>query len=353
MVDKEFWDGKRVFLTGHSGFKGSWLSIWLSHLGASVYGYALLPPTSPSLFNVAKVDNLVKTKIGDIRDHELLYKSMVNFKPDILIHMAAQPLVRYSYNNPIETYETNVIGTAKVLQVARSCKNLKAIINITTDKCYENLGFDKSYKETDPMGGYDPYSSSKGCAELIASAYRSSFFDDLGIGIASVRAGNVIGGGDWAEDRLIPDILRSFQMTKPVKIRNPKATRPWQHVLEPLSGYLVLAQKLYYNNKEYSDGWNFGPKEQDVKPVGWILDNMLEYFPGSSWGLDKDSNLHEAGFLKLDISKAEYKLGWRPLWKLSDTLNKIVLWHNAWKNDEDMQAICLAEIEEYMKDMNK
>jgi len=352
MVDKEFWDGKRVFLTGHSGFKGSWLSIWLSHLGASVYGYALLPPTSPSLFNVAKVDNLVKTKIGDIRDYELLYKSMVNFKPDILIHMAAQPLVRYSYNNPIETYETNVIGTAKVLQVARSCKNLKAIINITTDKCYENLGFDKSYKETDPMGGYDPYSSSKGCAELVASAYRSSFFDDLGIGIASVRAGNVIGGGDWAEDRLIPDILRSFQMTKPVKIRNPKATRPWQHVLEPLSGYLVLAQKLYYNNKEYSDGWNFGPKEQDVKPVGWILDNMLEYFPGSSWGLDKDSNLHEAGFLKLDISKAEYKLGWRPLWKLSDTLNKIVLWHNAWKNDEDMQAICLAEIEEYMKDMN-
>ena len=300
-----------------------------------------------------KNSNLVKTKIGDIRDHELLYKSMVNFKPDILIHMAAQPLVRYSYNNPIETYETNVIGTAKVLQVARSCKNLKAIINITTDKCYENLGFDKSYKETDPMGGYDPYSSSKGCAELIASAYRSSFFDDLGIGIASVRAGNVIGGGDWAEDRLIPDILRSFQMTKPVKIRNPKATRPWQHVLEPLSGYLVLAQKLYYNNKEYSDGWNFGPKEQDVKPVGWILDNMLEYFPGSSWGLDKDSNLHEAGFLKLDISKAEYKLGWRPLWKLSDTLNKIVLWHNAWKNDEDMQAICLAEIEEYMKDMNK
>ena len=352
MVDKEFWDGKRVFLTGHSGFKGSWLSIWLSHLGASVYGYALLPPTSPSLFNVAKVDNLVKTKIGDIRDHELLYKSMVNFKPDILIHMAAQPLVRYSYNNPIETYETNVIGTAKVLQVARSCKNLKAIINITTDKCYENLGFDKSYKETDPMGGYDPYSSSKGCAELVASAYRSSFFDDLGIGIASVRAGNVIGGGDWAEDRLIPDILRSFQMSKPVKIRNPKATRPWQHVLEPLSGYLVLAQKLYYNNKEYSDGWNFGPKEQDVKPVGWILDNMLEYFPGSSWGLDKDSNLHEAGFLKLDISKAEYKLGWRPLWKLSDTLNKIVLWHNAWKNDEDMQAICLSEIEEYMKDMN-
>jgi len=351
MVDKEFWSGKRVFLTGHTGFKGSWLSIWLSYLGASVNGYALLPPTSPSLFNVAKVDNLVKTQIGDIRDQELLYKSMVNFKPDILIHMAAQPLVRYSYNNPIETYDVNVIGTAKVLQIARSCKNLKAIINITTDKCYENIGLDKSYKETDPMGGYDPYSSSKGCAELVASAYRNSFFDELGIGIASVRAGNVIGGGDWADDRLIPDILRSFQKNKPVIIRNPKSTRPWQHVLEPLSGYLVLAQKLY-NNKEYSDGWNFGPKESDVMPVDWILNKMKKEWPDSSWSLDKDSSPHEAGFLKLDISKAEYKLGWKPIWSLSDTLKKIILWHNAWKNNEDMQAICLAEIEEYMKEMN-
>ncbi|MDC3391610.1 CDP-glucose 4,6-dehydratase [Candidatus Thioglobus sp.] len=352
MINVEFWSGKRVFLTGHTGFKGSWLSMWLSQLGCTVLGYALTPNSSPSLFDVAKLNMLIDSKIGDIRDQGLLHESMVTFNPDILIHMAAQPLVRYSYNNPIETYEVNVIGTAKVLEVARSCKNLKAIINITTDKCYENVGFDKSYKETDPMGGYDPYSSSKGCAELVASAYRSSFFDDLGIGIASVRAGNVIGGGDWADDRLIPDILRSFQMTKPVLIRNPKATRPWQHVLEPLSGYLVLAQRLYYNNKKYSDGWNFGPKEQDVKPVSWILDKMLADFPGSSWGLDKDSNPHEAGFLKLDISKAEYKLGWRPLWKLSDTLNKIILWHNAWKNDEDMQAICLAEIEEYMKGMN-
>jgi len=352
MIDKEFWQGKRVFLTGHTGFKGSWLSIWLSHLGATVNGYALLPPTSPSLFNVAKVGSLINSQIGDIRDQELLYESMVSFKPDILIHMAAQPLVRYSYSKPIETYEVNVIGTATVLEVARSCSNLKAIINITTDKCYENEEYDKSYKETDSLGGYDPYSSSKGCAELVASAYRSSFFNDLGIGLASVRAGNVIGGGDWAEDRLIPDILRSFQKNKPVIIRNQNATRPWQHVLEPLSGYLILAQKLYNNTKDYSEGWNFGPKEQDVRSVDWILDKMILNWPGASWKLSQDSNPYEADFLKLDISKAKSKLNWRPIWQLSYALKKIILWHKAWKNQDDMQAICLLEIEEYMKDMN-
>ena len=350
MIDKEFWPGKRVFLTGHTGFKGSWLSIWLSHLGCNVLGYALSPDSKPSLFDVAKVSKVIDSKIGDIRDQELLYESMVGFNPDILIHMAAQPLVRYSYDNPVETYEINVIGTAKVLEVARSCNNLKAIINITTDKCYENVGFDKSYKETDPMGGYDPYSSSKGCAELVAASYRRSYLNDLGIGIASARAGNVIGGGDWASDRLIPDILRSFQNNEPVIIRNPKATRPWQNVLEPLSGYLILAQKIY-NNKDYSEGWNFGPREQDVESVDWILDKMIAEWPGSTWRLDQDSNPHEAGFLKLDISKAELKLGWKPLWELSLTLKKIILWHKAWKNKEDMHAVCIAEIKEYMKDM--
>jgi CDP-glucose 4,6-dehydratase len=350
MIDKEFWPGKRVFLTGHTGFKGSWLAIWLSHLGCNVLGYALSPDSKPSLFDVAKVSKVIDSKIGDIRDQELLYESMVGFNPDILIHMAAQPLVRYSYDNPVETYEINVIGTAKVLEVARSCNNLKAIINITTDKCYENVGFDKSYKETDPMGGYDPYSSSKGCAELVAASYRRSYLNDLGIGIASARAGNVIGGGDWASDRLIPDILRSFQNNEPVIIRNPKATRPWQNVLEPLSGYLILAQKIY-NNKDYSEGWNFGPREQDVESVDWILDKMIAEWPGSTWRLDQDSNPHEAGFLKLDISKAEFKLGWKPLWELSLTLKKIILWHKAWKNKEDMHAVCIAEIKEYMKDM--
>ena len=353
MIDQEFWKGKRVFLTGHTGFKGSWLSLWLCSLGAEVRGYALNPPTSPSLFNEAKIDTIIDSQIADIRDQDTLHESMTGFNPDILIHMAAQPLVRYSYDAPIETYEVNVIGTAKVLEVARSCPNLRAIVNITTDKCYENDGRAEGYKENDPMGGYDPYSSSKGCAELVASSYRRSFLQDQGIGIASVRAGNVIGGGDWADDRLIPDILRSFEKNKPVVIRNPKATRPWQHVLEPLSGYLILAQNLYKNQKKYAEGWNFGPNEKDVQPVDWILDKMISKWPNSSWELDNNSNPHEAGFLKLDISKAKSKLGWSPVWELSQTLEKIVSWHQAWLNKDDMQAVCLTEIEEYMREINK
>ncbi len=353
MIDQDFWQGKRVFLTGHTGFKGSWLSLWLTSLGATVKGYALSPPTIPSLFNEAKIDSIIDSQIGDIRNQDELYNSMTIFNPDILIHMAAQPLVRHSYNAPIETYEVNVIGTAKVLEVARSCINLKAIVNITTDKCYENDGRSQGYKENDPMGGYDPYSSSKGCAELVASAYKRSFLQDQVIGVASVRAGNVIGGGDWADDRLIPDILRSFEKNEPVVIRNPKATRPWQHVLEPLSGYLFLAQKLYEDQKEYAEGWNFGPNEQDVKPVDWILDKMISKWPNSSWELDQNSNPHEAGFLKLDIAKAKSKLDWHPVWKLSHTLEKIIGWHRAWLDKEDMQAACLAEIEEYTRDMNK
>ena len=352
-IDRGFWNGKRVFLTGHTGFKGSWLSLWLFSLGANVRGYSLNPLTQPSLFSEAKIDSIAESHIGDIRDQDTLQESMVSFKPDILIHMAAQPLVRYSYDEPIETYEVNVIGTAKVLEVARGCSNLKAIINITTDKCYENDGRTKGFKENDPMGGYDPYSSSKGCAELVTSSYRRSFLQDQGIGLASVRAGNVIGGGDWADDRLIPDILKSFENGSSVIVRNPLATRPWQHVLEPLSGYLVLAQKLYQNPKEYAEGWNFGPNEQDVKPVDWVLDKMISKWPNSSWKLDKNSSPHEAGFLKLDISKAKSKLGWSPLWGLSDALEKIVNWHQAWLNKEDMQTVCLEEIEEYTKDMNK
>jgi len=351
VIDQKFWQGKRVFLTGNTGFKGSWLSLWLSSLGVEVKGYALNPPTSPSLFNEAEVSSIIDSQIGDIRDQDTLYKSMTAFNPDILIHMAAQPLVRYSYGAPIETYEVNVIGTAKVLEVARSCQNLKAIVNITTDKCYENDARSEGYKENDPMGGYDPYSSSKGCAELVASAYSRSFLQEQDIGLASARAGNVIGGGDWADDRLIPDILRSFEKNEPVVIRNPKATRPWQHVLEPLSGYLVLAQKLYENQREYAEGWNFGPNEQDVKPVDWILDRMILKWPNSSWELDSSFSPHEAGFLKLDISKAKSKLGWQPVWELSQTLEKIISWHQAWLNKEDMQAACFAEIREYTNDM--
>jgi CDP-glucose 4,6-dehydratase len=351
MIDKDFWKGKRVFLTGHTGFKGSWLSLWLFSLGAEVRGYSLNPSTTPSLFNEAKIDSIIDSYIGDIRDQDTLHESMVSFRPDILIHMAAQPLVRRSYEAPIETYEVNVIGTAKVLEVARSCSNLRAIVNITTDKCYENDGRAQGYKENDPMGGYDPYSSSKGCAELVASSYRRSFLQDQGVGLASVRAGNVIGGGDWADDRLIPDILRSFENGDSVIIRNPKATRPWQHVLEPLSGYLVLAQKLYKNQEEFAEGWNFGPNEQDVKPVDWILNNMIGKWPNASWKLDENSSPHEADFLKLDISKAKSKLGWNPVWELSSTLERIVGWHKAWLNKENMQTVCLTEIEEYMKEI--
>jgi CDP-glucose 4,6-dehydratase len=352
MIDQEFWQGKRVFLTGHTGFKGSWLSLWLALLGAKVKGYALNPPTSPSLFDEAKVGKVIDSQIGDIRDQNALYKSMTEFNPDILIHMAAQPLVRYSYDAPIETYEVNVIGTAKVLEVARSCVDLKVIVNITTDKCYENDSRSQGYKEDDPMGGHDPYSSSKGCAELVTSAYRRSFFKERGIGIASVRAGNVIGGGDWADDRLIPDILRSFEKNESVVIRNPKATRPWQHVLEPLSGYLILAERLYKNQKEYAEGWNFGPNEQDAKPVDWILDEMTLKWPNSGWKLDKNSNPHEADFLKLDITKAELRLNWKPVWELSYTLEKIIEWHKAWLNKENMQSVCLKEIKAYMNDIN-
>jgi len=353
MIDHEFWKGKRVFLTGHTGFKGGWLSLWLFSLGAEVRGYALNPPTSPSLFNEAKIDSIVDSQIGDIRDQDALHESMTEFNPDILIHMAAQPLVRYSYDAPIETYEVNVIGTAKVLEVARSCLNLKAIVNITTDKCYENDDRSEGYKENDPMGGYDPYSSSKGCAELVASSYRRSFLQDQGVGLASVRAGNVIGGGDWADDRLIPDILRSFEKKEPVVVRNPKATRPWQHVLEPLSGYLILAQKLYNDQEKYAGGWNFGPNDNDAMPVDWILDEMIAKWPNSSWELDNSSNPHEAEFLKLNISKAKSKLGWRPVWELSQTLERIIGWHQAWLNKEDMQIVSFREIEEYMKEMNK
>ena len=352
MIDSEFWQGKRVYLTGHTGFKGSWLSLWLSSMGVIVKGYALNPPTSPSLFDEAKITNKIDSEIGDIRDLNKLTVSMVEFNPDILIHMAAQPLVRLSYKEPLETYETNVMGTVKVLEAARSCPNLKSIVSVTTDKCYENKEWVWGYREDDPMGGHDPYSSSKGCAELVSSAYRRSFMQEKNVGLATVRAGNVIGGGDWANDRLIPDILRAFEKNKPVVIRNPSSTRPWQHVLEPLSGYLVLAQALYEDPTSYAEGWNFGPHDEDAKPVDWILNHMVASWPGASWQLDQDAHPHEAGYLKLDVSKAKVKLNWQPAWHLEHTLAKIVHWHQAWLNQEDMQALCLQEINEYMRDMN-
>jgi len=353
IVDKQFWKNKRVYLTGHTGFKGSWLSLWLNSMGAEVKGYALEPATKPSLFEEAKVVEKIQSEIGDIRDLKQLQASMLEFNPGILIHMAAQPLVRLSYKEPIETYETNVMGTVKVLEAARNCHNLKSIVSVTTDKCYENKEWVWGYREDEAMGGHDPYSSSKGCAELVTSAYRRSFMQEKGIGLATARAGNVIGGGDWSDDRLIPDILNAFEKKQAVIIRNPKSTRPWQHVLEPLSGYLVLAQKLYEAPQEYAEGWNFGPKDEDAKPVDWILDRMVDKWQGdASWQLDGDAHPHEAGYLKLDISKAKSRLNWQPTWHLEQTLERIIQWHQSWLNKENMQPICLNEINEYMRDMN-
>ena len=350
-IDKNFWKGKKVFLTGHTGFKGSWLSLWLQDMGVLVKGYSLEVNTNPALFTHANVAAEMQSEIGDIRNLEQLTESMVSFSPDILIHMAAQPLVRLSYQEPVDTYTTNVIGTVNVLEAARKCSNLKAIVSVTTDKCYENKEWEWGYRENEPMGGHDPYSSSKGCAELVTSAYRRSFFSSEGTAsLASARAGNVIGGGDWAEDRLIPDILRAFEKSEPVVIRNPLSTRPWQHVLEPLSGYLVLAQELFLNGDNFAEGWNFGPKEEDCKPVSWILDKMVTYWGNNaSWNLDKNNNPHEAGFLKLDCSKASNRLKWNPKWNLQLTLKSIVDWHQLYSNGGDLKKQCLKEINTYSK----
>ena len=350
-VDASFWKGKKVFLTGHTGFKGSWLSLWLQNMGAIVKGYSLDVNSKPALFIEANVEAEMESEIGDIRNLEQLTKSMVSFSPDILIHMAAQPLVRLSYQEPVDTYTTNVIGTVNVLEAARKCASLKGIVSVTTDKCYENKEWEWGYRENEPMGGHDPYSSSKGCAELVTSAYRRSFFSSEDTAsLASARAGNVIGGGDWAEDRLIPDILRAFEKSEPVVIRNPLSTRPWQHVLEPLSGYLVLAQELFLNGDEFAEGWNFGPKDEDCKPVSWILDEMVSSWGNNaSWSLDKKNNPHEAGFLKLDCSKASNRLKWNPKWNLQLTLKSIVDWHQIYTNGGDIKKQCLKEINNYSK----
>jgi CDP-glucose 4,6-dehydratase len=350
VISKDFWKNKKVFITGHTGFKGGWLSLWLQSLGANVKGYSLVPPTQPSLFEVAGVAANMQSEIGDIRNLEQLVKSVVEFAPDIIFHMAAQPIVRLSYSDPVQTYTTNVTGTVHMLEAARQCKGLKAFISVTSDKCYENKEWEWGYRETEPMGGFDPYSSSKACAELVTSAYRNSFFSAQGsAAIASARAGNVIGGGDWAMDRLIPDILKAFDRSEPVVARNPSSIRPWQHVLEPLSGYLLLAQYVYDHGTAYAEAWNFGPSEEDAKPVNWILDEMIKSFgENASWKVDTEqNNPHEAHYLKLDCSKARYRLGWQPTWDLQQTISRIVNWHQAWKRGDDMHAYCLREIKEY------
>lgn len=348
-VNRTFWCGKCVLLTGHTGFKGSWLSLWLQSLGVQVHGLALEPPTTPNLFTVAQVaKHMASSNIGNICELATVQKVMHACQPDIVIHMAAQPLVRLSYADPVETYATNVMGTVHVLEAARQVASVKAIVVVTTDKCYENKEWAWGYREDEPMGGYDPYSNSKGCAELVTSAYRSSFLQDHGKAVASVRAGNVIGGGDWAADRLIPDILRAFDQGQPVIIRNPHATRPWQHVLEPLFGYLILAQQLYSKGHAFAEGWNFGPKDDDACPVQWIVEHMVKAWgQGASWLHDGGVHPHEANYLKLDISKAKARLGWRPRWSLGTALDYIIRWHRAWQTQQDMQEFCLSQIHQY------
>ena len=343
-----FWQGKRVLLTGHTGFKGSWLSLWLQSMGAVIRGISLAPPTTPALFNVAQVAQGMDHQVADIREFEVINGLVSSFKPEIVIHMAAQPLVRLSYKQPLETYATNVMGTLHVLEAARHAGGVRAIVNITTDKCYDNKEWAWGYREDEPMGGHDPYSSSKGCVELLSSAYRNSFFKNADIALATARAGNVIGGGDWALDRLVPDILRALEKQSPVLIRNPHATRPWQHVLEPLSGYLVLAERLYENGQKDAEGWNFGPRDEDAKPVNWIVERLCEAWgDAATWEIQFGDHPHEAHFLKLDISKARQRLQWAPRWSLQTALGQITQWHQAWLAGQDMRDICIQQIKKY------
>jgi CDP-glucose 4,6-dehydratase len=353
-VDPVFWKGKKVFLTGHTGFKGSWLSLWLASMGAKVTGFALAPNTRPSLFDVLAIESLIeKSHIADIRDLENLQKSMSEAKPDVVIHMAAQPLVRYSYANPVETYATNVMGTVHVLESTRDIDSMRATVVITTDKCYENKEWVWGYRENEPMGGYDPYSNSKGCAELVTSAYRQSFFSNSNSTnkVASARAGNVIGGGDWSEDRLIPDAIKAFEANKPLMIRNPLATRPWQHVLEPLSGYLILAQALYEHGSAFASGWNFGPQDEDNRPVKEVVDLLISSWGDAArWEKERSEQPHEANLLKLDCSKSRAQLGWIPKWNLEMATQKIVQWQKAYQAKENMQEICLRQIKCYLNE---
>lgn len=348
-VNSSFWQGKTVLLTGHTGFKGSWCSLWLQSMGAQVHGLSLEPPTQPNLFTQAHVaQGMASSTIGDIREYSTVLTTMQRVQPDVILHMAAQPLVRLSYSQPVETYATNVMGTVHVLEAARQVGSAKALVNITTDKCYENKEWAWGYRENEPMGGYDPYSNSKGCSELVTSAYRQSFFQNSGMALASARAGNVIGGGDWALDRLVPDILRAFEQDQAVVIRNPNSTRPWQHVLEPLSGYLMLAERLYTEGQAWAQAWNFGPHEDDAKPVQWIVERMVKLWGNQAqWRLDGGQHPHEAHYLKLDISKAKSELGWSPRWSLEQALARIVLWHQTWLANGDVRQTCLSQINEY------
>lgn len=350
---RSVWGGRRVFLTGHTGFKGSWMSLWLSALGAKVTGYSLTPPTTPSLFELANVADGMDSVIGDIRDLAAMEAAFQRARPEVVIHMAAQPLVRASYGDPLGTYSTNVMGTANLLDVVRRSTGVKAVVAITSDKCYENREQIWGYREHDPMGGHDPYSNSKGCSELVVSAFRDSYFKkaESSVALASVRAGNVIGGGDWAMDRLVPDAVRAFMDGRPLEIRNPGAVRPWQHVLEPLYGYLLLAGLLLGDNgADFAEGWNFGPGSDSNQPVSSIVDAAVaSWGDGAAWRQVGDpAGLHEAHFLHLDCTKSKVRLGWTPVYDYRRAVALTVEWFKAYQAGADMRAVTLRQIDAYM-----
>lgn len=354
-MNARFWKGKRVFVTGHTGFKGSWLALWLHYAGAEITGYALEPSTEPSLYALAGVGEAVTSIIGDVRDPEAISKAMLAAEPDIVLHLAAQSLVRRSYSEPVETYATNVMGTAHVLEAVRACASVRVALVVTSDKCYENREWVWGYREDEAMGGYDPYSSSKGCAELVTAAYRRSFFSgDSGAGrrvaVASARAGNVIGGGDWATDRLVPDMVRAFADGERPLIRNPDAIRPWQHVLEALSGYVLLVERLWEDPARYASGWNFGPGEEDARTVSWIADRLMGCWgDNAAWQVEWTPQPHEAHYLRLDCSKARTLLQWRPRLDLETALEWIVDWHKAHLDGRDMRAYTVQQIARYQE----
>jgi len=353
MPNQDYWKSRRVFLTGHTGFKGSWLSLWLAELGAEVTGYALPSPTQPSLFEQAGVANSLRSIFADIRDFDQLKTALEDCRPEVVIHMAAQTVVRRGYEDPIETYSSNVMGTVNLLEALRQLKHSCAVVNVTSDKCYHNREWVWAYREDDPMGGQDPYSNSKSCAELVTSAYRDSFFcpealERHGVALASARAGNVIGGGDWTANQLIPDLMRAFLTGQPCLIRNPSATRPWQFVLEPLRGYLILAERLLQDAKALASGWNFGPADDDAKPVSWIADRLVRSWGGHArWEHDGAEHPHEAHSLKLDASKAKSYLGWHPLLPLGSALEWIITWYRAFQERNDLSKLTRAQIKQY------
>jgi len=341
---EKFWSGKRVLITGNTGFKGSWLSIWLHSIGADLTGFSLEPNTKPSLFYDSGLDKKYKTFYKDIRDPEALERVINKYKPEIVFHLAAQPLVRDSYADPLCTYETNVMGTANLLNALRRSISIKSIVIVTTDKCYQNKEWDWGYRETDTLGGYDPYSNSKACAELVTQSFRDSYFTSLNIGLATARAGNVIGGGDWTHNRVVPDILRAIASKTKLELRNPKAIRPWQHVLEPIYGYLILAQKLFQNPKKFSDAWNFGPNQEDARTVLFIANDLIAKSNSKSKIIVKKSTLKEAKILKLDIAKSVSQLGWKPQLDIDTTLELILRWNKSYQQGEDSFDLCLQDI---------